>query len=307
MTLNVHSFIFDIKQSFKGKSFWKYSNVLNSTFKIALVLLMSLLIYDVVANKYYIRDRSNKRFGLGISAITFPIKAIDFIQENNIRGNVFNDTSVGGYFIWRCYPKQKAFVDGRMDFSERYLFHHTDPFLWDDIVTTYNINYALLGHGWSPNLQPLIRLLYHRSDWVLVYFDYVAAVFVKNTPDNEHIIKNFRIDRNTIHLRKPDDRELRNDFPVSQFHIGNFFKTIGYYDMAETEFRTCIDRYPKYLEAYLALADMYAENNLLEKAEEAYRNALSIKAKCAEAYSGLANVYTQTLDYRTGWCDLGSA
>jgi hypothetical protein len=201
MSLNIISFISDIRYHFERKGrVWKYSKVPVSVFQITLILTVILYIYDVTTDRYYIRDRSNKRFGLGISTITFPVKAVDFIQENDIRGNMFNNTSVGDYLIWRCYPKRKTFLDGRMDFSERYLFHYTDPVFWNSIVNAYNINYAFIGHGWSPNMRPLIKKLFNSNEWILVYFDDIAAVFVKNTSENERIIIQFRIDRNNIYL-----------------------------------------------------------------------------------------------------------
>jgi tetratricopeptide (TPR) repeat protein len=126
-----------------------------------------------------------------------------------------------------------------------------------------------------------------------VYFDDIAAVFVKNTPENQHIIKKFRIDRNNIYIRKPDITVHKHDLPVPVFHTGNFYRAIGLYEFAETEYKKCIEQYPEYLEAHFALAEIYAEKMDWEKAEEEYMYALRIKPQFAEAHLGLADIYTQ--------------
>jgi hypothetical protein len=294
MSLNIRSFISDIRYRLEGKGrVWKYGKVLTSVFQITLILTITFYIYDVTTNRYYIRDRSNKRFGLGISAITFPVKAVDFILENDIKGNMFNNTFVGDYLIWRCYPERKTFVDGRLDFSGRYLFHYTDPVFWDNIVNTYNINYALIGYGWSPNTMPLIKMLFNSNDWILVYFDDIAAIFIKNIPKNEHFIERFGIDRNNIYTRGHVNTISGHVLPVSVFHTGNFYTAIGLDELAETEYKKCIEQYPEYLEAHFALAELYARKGLLEKAEEEYTCSLRIKPQFAGAHLGLADIYAQ--------------
>jgi len=290
-SLNISAFLSDIYPLTKSNRLWGYKKPIVAGFQILLILVMTVSIYHVVTNRYYIRDRNNKRFSLGISQITYPIKAVDFIIENRIPGNIFNDTLVGDYFIWRCYPERKAFLDGRMDFGEKFLFHHDQPMFWERIVDTYHINYALLGHGWSPNLKPLIRMLYTRNDWILVYFDDIAAVFVKDDLRNQDIIRRFHTDfRGQRGLHPP---ETKYHLPVSHLHMGDFYRTIGINDRAEIEYRRCIEIYPKYLEAHLNLGDIYEEKGLLDKAMSEYRKALSIKPDFAEGYSRLANIYTQ--------------
>jgi len=61
-------------------------------------------------NKYELKSE----FG-GISERSFPNKAADFLVENNIKGNFFNDFNSGAYLLGRTFPNIKVFIDGRTE------------------------------------------------------------------------------------------------------------------------------------------------------------------------------------------------
>lgn len=44
---------------------------------------------------------------------TYPVKAVEYLAKNSIKGNVFSDYGWGGYLIWKL-PNKKVFIDGRM-------------------------------------------------------------------------------------------------------------------------------------------------------------------------------------------------
>ncbi len=44
----------------------------------------------------------------------YPYKAVEYMKENNLSGNVFNYYTWGGYLEWQL-PENKYFIDGRMD------------------------------------------------------------------------------------------------------------------------------------------------------------------------------------------------
>jgi hypothetical protein len=43
----------------------------------------------------------------------YPQRAIEFLKNRKIEGNLFSDYAWGGYLIWK-YPEEKVFIDGRM-------------------------------------------------------------------------------------------------------------------------------------------------------------------------------------------------
>jgi len=62
------------------------------------------------------------------------------------------------------------------------------------LVKKFNINYAIIEHGWSPSVADLIKKLYYDPNWILIYYDEIAVIFIKNTPENKALISKFKID-----------------------------------------------------------------------------------------------------------------
>jgi len=279
----------NLTRSLAGLTFFKEKKWPLETCGAYIIFGLSiLLLFDVASNDYYIRNRSNKRFGLGISPATYPIKAVDFIMKNQIKGPVLNDSSVGSYFVWRMYPRQKAFVDGRLAWGDKYLSYFYLPQHFQRIAKSYQLNYVILGHGWSSKLYGLITALHKSKDWTLVYFDEVAVIFVRSSAVNKAVI-----DRHAANLglKSYPANLLFQRFPVGHFHLGNLFVALGQSTWAKAAFEYCIEVFPDYFEAHLNLACLYNELGQLKLAERHYLKALDIKPKLAQAHSGLGEVY----------------
>src|SRR5262249_27496140 len=45
----------------------------------------------------------------------FPQAACDFIERQRWSGRIYNEFDWGGYCIWRFYPRQQVFIDGRCE------------------------------------------------------------------------------------------------------------------------------------------------------------------------------------------------
>lgn len=311
--------------------------IVRAVLSVGLALVMVLFIYDAASDRYYIRDRSNARFGLGVSNISYPKKAIDFIRENNITGNIFNNPAIGHYFTWRCFPERMVFLDGRFNLPDRFLSHYYVPELWPKISEKYQINYILLGHGRSPNITPLTRMLYFNKDWVLIYYDEMAVAFVKNVGENREIIEKFQVRFDATQNEDAAGIPPKNlfgvtDLPVAQFQLANLYATLGLNKRAIKKYEECADISPNFWEArsnlgdmyrkdgrvedalrqyrmavetkpnfvagYVRLGDVYAAMGMLSQAVQAYKKALKRKPKLAAAYYGLGLAYMQTKKYK---------
>ena len=311
---------------------------MRTVLSVGLILAMLFLVYDAASDRYYIRDRSNKRFGFGISRISYPEKAIDFIQGNNIQGNMFNNPATGHYFTWRCFPERMVFLDGRFDFPDRFLSHYYVPELWPKISEKYKIDYVLLGHGRSPNIAGLTRMLYFNKDWALVYYDEMAVVFVRDIPKNRMIIERFQVGFGTAEAEKTLPAAPRKnlfgqlDLPMAQFQLGNLYATFDLNRRAINKYKECIEIYPDFWETrnnlgdmfrrlgrlkealeeygrvvaiepdfvagYVRLGDVYAALRMLPQAIEAYRKAINRGVKQAAVHRGLGLAYMQTKNYK---------
>ncbi len=141
-----------------------------------------------------------------------PVGAVNFIEKNNLSGNMLNDYGYGGYISWRLYPHKKTFIDTRaLNISVRMEYGWivnaleiadinksasgmSNDLLWKRLFSHYDINYVVLSVV-NPvsQIYPLIFELTESSDWVPVYSDQMSVLFVKNILCNNDIIKNSRI------------------------------------------------------------------------------------------------------------------
>ena len=110
-----------------------------------------------------------------------PVKAVDFIQQAGLTGNMLNDYTWGGYLIWAA-PQHKVFVDGRGD-----VFEFTgvlgDYFRWtslqDDpnmLLNKYHIDFCLLSAE-----SPMSRVLTLLPGWSKVYSDETSIVWARSS------------------------------------------------------------------------------------------------------------------------------
>lgn len=149
---------------------------------------LSLFIIALGLTAYY--PVYNARIENQINAI-LPVKAADFIKSTGINGRMFNSYNFGGYLIYRLYPEQKVFIDGRADmygddFVNEYVKIAKVQPGWEKAFDKYNIDYVIIGLN-----EPLTQLLRVRGDFRLVYADDHHAVLVRNEPRYAGIIAKY--------------------------------------------------------------------------------------------------------------------
>jgi hypothetical protein len=120
-----------------------------------------------------------------------PVKAVEFIKQENIRGNMFNNDEFGDYFIYAAWPQYKVFIDGRTDM---YGANHVKEYIkisqadagWESLVEKYKVTWIV-----HDPRSALSKVLLEKSDWKLIYSDRVANIFVKALPENGEIINKY--------------------------------------------------------------------------------------------------------------------
>jgi hypothetical protein len=98
--------------------------------------------------------------------------------------------------MWRLYPDYLVFVDGR-SVSDHY-FQASSQIEnswdgWEQTLIDEKVNLIITRTCFydSGGPQNLIDQLARRRDWVLVFQDDTAVVYVRNTLENQKLIKNF--------------------------------------------------------------------------------------------------------------------
>ncbi len=105
----------------------------------------------------------------------YPKAALAFMQQQHIRGRIFNQYKFGGYMELHA-PEYKTFIDGRRPIHKKRKFTNmlepplcgTHSRFWIGEISQY----VLI----KPD-EPMVYLLKHSPAWRLVYSDNVAVLF----------------------------------------------------------------------------------------------------------------------------------
>lgn len=144
--------------------------------------------------------------GRWIDNKTLPVEAANFIDANNINGNMYNYYDWGGYLIWRLAPERKVFIDGRsLDanvFWESMLIgighvkRSSGEQVWKSLLQKYGVTYILTNTS-TPDgsVNPLVNKLLMDAEWVPVFYhqESNSMVLVKDVPANFEVIQKYAI------------------------------------------------------------------------------------------------------------------
>ncbi|MFH1958600.1 MAG: tetratricopeptide repeat protein [bacterium] len=281
--LNLNSFFDRLKPSDIRKK-------IITAFSLALVFIFSFSIYDVSTNRYWKRNKMSKRFGIKTSPF-LPRRAVDFLIENNIKGRIFNSFTIGGYLIWKLFPEEKIFFDGRLEvYGDDFFYYYgsliADKNLWKETMRKFNINCIFFLHS-SVFLEDVLKRIKEDGNWELVYLDDISSIFLKNNAANRKILVKNRVDLNKIEP-VPEKSE---DSSHSHFARAVFFSSFGYKKKAEEEYASAIEKWPNFDIAYVNLGNIYNSRGDVEDAVLQYEKALKINPRLASAHYNLGVAY----------------
>jgi len=148
-------------------------------------------VWPILAIALVIVLAANGKVDYKFNAKTEPVAAVEFLKEENIQGNMFDNDEFGDYIIYAVWPKYKVFFDGR---SDMYGVDRLKEYIkvakvkpgWDEVLKKYNINWIIYNANSSLSL-----LLMERDDWKLIYADKVANIFVKDIPEYQDLIEKY--------------------------------------------------------------------------------------------------------------------
>ncbi len=126
-----------------------------------------------------LRVRDARAGRLGIDPDALPVAATRFLLESGVEGPLFNDYNFGGYLLWKAWPRFRVFVDGRMDVYrgaplDDYLLALDAKPGWEEVLDRRGIRCVLVRTH-----RDLVRALDAGPAWEAVYFDGIAAAFVR--------------------------------------------------------------------------------------------------------------------------------
>jgi len=223
----------------------------------------------------------NRVFGFGFNDAIMPEGALNYMDDKNIYGRVFNIFHWGQYISWRDFPKRSAFVDGRgylpAELLESLALARIRPPVLDKLHEKYGFEAVLLDY--PRDVTGVTELHYDKDlsldhpDWALVYWD----------------------DRSTLYLRRggPYDSVIKEDeyrFVKPVNNIEGTRPRLNEQDYAEglvRELKRNIDLTGS-SKAYSYLGFIYNEKGLYAKAIALFEKA---ENKTEQIYFGLAHAY----------------
>ena len=113
-----------------------------------------------------------------------PVGAMDYIERHSLTGNIFHPQAYGDYLIWRLWPKQRSFFDGRVHlFGEslvqvyQQIYNDTHG---EELLEHYGIRYLLLSKvEKEPESKRMIDRTRQSRNWKLLYEDNNSILFEK--------------------------------------------------------------------------------------------------------------------------------
>jgi tetratricopeptide (TPR) repeat protein len=148
------------------------------------------LLVDVVSNRFYARDGTQRAFGTGLAPGVFPETAAGRVAHLRPPGEAFHDLADGGYLAWRWWPERRTYIDGRLEVHSERLFATWlqalhDPGRFEEEARARDIGVVLWSHRSAIDAAPLLRHLAAASDWALVHVDLESCLFVKRGRDGK--------------------------------------------------------------------------------------------------------------------------
>ncbi len=140
------------------------------------ILLLSVLLFTGVTRVEMLAMGTPP--GVGPSPQLHPIGAVNYITRHDLRARPLTNTFCGAdYLLYRRWPKQRIFIDGRVptlyptEFLNRFR-SLGDPKELDRTLCEYEIGLVMIDEGYriAPN-RTIAEHLWDSAEWRLLYYD----------------------------------------------------------------------------------------------------------------------------------------
>ncbi len=141
------------------------------------VLMLTIV---VLVSPWVYPHLGNPAFGNTLWEASTPVGAMDYIAQHGLTRNIFHPQIYGDYLIWRLWPEQRSFIDGRVHLFDdpvirdyRLSWHDSH---WDERLARYDIQYLLLSKEEDEN-RMMIETASASGKWRVLYEDTTSILF----------------------------------------------------------------------------------------------------------------------------------
>jgi hypothetical protein len=142
---------------------------------------------------------------LGFWAVTFvqfkieipdwiPVNAVNFLKNNNIKGNIFCEFNWAQVSIRELSPSNKVFFDGRYEtvYSDDFIKNYLEVIWGRKDYKQYLRQFPETDIMFLYKDWPLVQAVSEDKDWVKVYSSALAVIYLKDNGNNSQAIEDFR-------------------------------------------------------------------------------------------------------------------
>jgi tetratricopeptide (TPR) repeat protein len=273
--------------------------VLASMAVAAMAMFVSLRAWDLVTDRYYFGGTPQiSTFGTGLSW-WFPERAAEFIERQNLPGEIFNTYDEGGYVTWRLGPRRLDYLDGRdtlfgllrVNRERQLLQSDPDSAAWQQETDRYHINTILLSRG-NGIEHGRLKDLCNAHNWRPVYLDTVSAVFVRRTPQTAQLIEQFPVTCTNAHFPPADEGSDRTIQFLAAFNAAAVLNALGRNYEALGASERALTLFPGDANAHLQRASALAALDRRSEAEQEFFSAIALSPS-EFTWSALADLYVK--------------
>lgn len=209
-------------------------------------------------------------FELRVAGWTIPAGAADYLLEHHVTGPMFNTYEQGGYLIWREWPRERVFIDGRSlsetvyrDYNQilfnagSYSDQVTGP--REELLNRYGVEVVVMNtvDYVSGAFYPLAMALANPigTEWELVYDDRQAVIFLRRPAPGTPVLSN-KLGRMLRHLDRECAAYIENspDSPLCARTLAGYWLRNRQWDAARNMLRLYL--------AHVGQRDEWAEGAL---------------------------------------------
>ena len=199
----------------------------------------------LLAGGFAVEIAEGRSFQLRAAEWQFPAGAADFLLAHHITQPIFNTYEYGGYLIWRLWPQERVFIDGRalseslfQDYVRILAYSgNSDVPGAEQLLDRYGVR-AVVMNGFDyaggqryPLALGLVNL--EDSPWRLVYADPQALVYLRDPPQDVPALDPMQVpavleSQCRLHL------EREPQFPGCARDLGQMFSALGDFTKARS-------------------------------------------------------------------------
>jgi len=229
---------------------------------------------------FFLAKTSALGIGLGLSQYSYPIKAVEFIQENQIleqtQGNLYHTYNFGGYLIWANQP-YGVFIDGRVrpyhgDVFAAYWTNFEGGRTWQESIGRYDITAALmtLPHTDGTTVYNISSPMFPLKDWALVYYDDIASLYVRRVEELQEFILS-----NEYKILNPQSLDLT--------YLQEYVQSQETFEEVVNEIQRALFKNPDTYRLHFTLAYVYSLAGLQEAMTDELNKTLEINPHFKQA------------------------